>query len=300
MDLRILSYILLPSSTAETMVAKLSSASTMSATPLVTSVPVMPMPMPISAFLMEGASLTPSPVMAVTLPFFCHILTMRTLCSGCTLAYTVICSISFSNSASDISLSSAPVMAFLPSESMPSSFAIATAVSLWSPVIMTVWMPALWHSSMAGFTSGLTGSIMPESPTKQSPVSMAEGSVSEGISFQFFLERASTRRALSAMALLAARTPALSSSVSSVSFPSTTMLTQFLSTSSGAPLVYWVSFPVSSLMMTDIIFRMESKGASPTLSKPGVALYFLKPALRASFTRAHSVASPTASPTSSL
>ena len=33
---------------------------------LVTSVPVIPIPTPISADLMEGASLTPSPVMAVT------------------------------------------------------------------------------------------------------------------------------------------------------------------------------------------------------------------------------------------
>ena len=64
--LRILSYILRPSSTAPTMVAKLSSASTISATFLVTSVPVMPMPTPISALFMLGASFTPSPVMAVT------------------------------------------------------------------------------------------------------------------------------------------------------------------------------------------------------------------------------------------
>ena len=70
------------------MVAKLSSASTMSATFFVTSVPVMPMPTPMSALLMEGASLTPSPVMAVMQPFAFQAFTMRTLCSGCTLAYT--------------------------------------------------------------------------------------------------------------------------------------------------------------------------------------------------------------------
>ena len=68
------------------MVAKLSSASTMSATFLVTSVPVMPMPMPMSACLMEGASLTPSPVMAVMAPSFFHAVTMRVLCSGWTRA----------------------------------------------------------------------------------------------------------------------------------------------------------------------------------------------------------------------
>ena len=68
------------------MVAKLSSASTMSATFFVTSVPVMPMPMPMSAARMLGASLTPSPVMAVTKPAFRQARTMRVLCSGCTRA----------------------------------------------------------------------------------------------------------------------------------------------------------------------------------------------------------------------
>ena len=63
--LRMLSYIRLPSPAAETIVAKLSSARIISATFLVTSVPVMPMPTPISAFLIDGASLTPSPVIAV-------------------------------------------------------------------------------------------------------------------------------------------------------------------------------------------------------------------------------------------
>src|SRR3989337_724640 len=50
-----------PSSTAATMVAKLSSARTMSAASLLTSVPVMPMATPMSASLSAGASLTPSP-----------------------------------------------------------------------------------------------------------------------------------------------------------------------------------------------------------------------------------------------
>ena len=75
-----------PSAAADTMVAKLSSARIISATFLVTSVPVMPIPTPISAFLIEGASLTPSPVIAVTLPFLRQALTMRVLCSGCTRA----------------------------------------------------------------------------------------------------------------------------------------------------------------------------------------------------------------------
>ena len=70
------------------MVAKLSSASTMSATFLVTSVPVMPIPTPMSARLMDGASLTPSPVMATIWSRDFQASTMRVLCSGWTRAYT--------------------------------------------------------------------------------------------------------------------------------------------------------------------------------------------------------------------
>ncbi len=68
------------------MVAKLSSVRTMSAAFFVTSVPVMPMPVPMSAALRAGASFTPSPVMAVTIPRAFQACTMRTLCSGCTRA----------------------------------------------------------------------------------------------------------------------------------------------------------------------------------------------------------------------
>ena len=80
--LRMLSYMRRPSPTASTMVAKLSSESTMSATFFVTSVPVIPMPTPMSADFIDGASFTPSPVMAVIMPRRRHEETMRTLCSG--------------------------------------------------------------------------------------------------------------------------------------------------------------------------------------------------------------------------
>ena len=72
--------------TALTMVAKLSSARIMEAASLDTSVPVMPMATPMSAFLRAGASLTPSPVMDTILPRRCQALTMRILCSGDTRA----------------------------------------------------------------------------------------------------------------------------------------------------------------------------------------------------------------------
>lgn len=64
------------------MVEKLSSASTMSAASLATSVPVMPMAMPMSASFRAGASLTPSPVMAATWPISLSSRTMSCLCRG--------------------------------------------------------------------------------------------------------------------------------------------------------------------------------------------------------------------------
>ncbi len=65
-----------PCLTASTIVAKLSSARTMSLAPLDTSVPVIPMPIPISACFKLGASFTPSPVMATILSFACQALTI--------------------------------------------------------------------------------------------------------------------------------------------------------------------------------------------------------------------------------
>src|ERR1019366_5413623 len=53
-----------PSSTALTMLAKLSSSRTMSAASLATSVPAIPIAMPIWAAFRAGASFTPSPVTA--------------------------------------------------------------------------------------------------------------------------------------------------------------------------------------------------------------------------------------------
>ena len=59
-----------PSSMAATMLAKLSSSRIRSAASLATSVPAMPMAMPMSAVFRAGASFTPSPVTATISPFF--------------------------------------------------------------------------------------------------------------------------------------------------------------------------------------------------------------------------------------
>jgi hypothetical protein len=71
-----------PSSTAATMEAKLSSVSIIAAASLATSVPVIPIATPMSAFLRAGASLTPSPVIATEWPFPCRAVTTRSLWSG--------------------------------------------------------------------------------------------------------------------------------------------------------------------------------------------------------------------------
>ena len=84
----IFDVILLPSSTPSTIVEKLSSTNIQSATFLTTSVPVIPIPIPISAFWIAGASFTPSPVIATTKPWLCNASTIRSLLFGVILAYT--------------------------------------------------------------------------------------------------------------------------------------------------------------------------------------------------------------------
>mmetsp|Transcript_4629 Transcript_4629/g.13006 ORF Transcript_4629/g.13006 Transcript_4629/m.13006 type:complete len:207 (-) Transcript_4629:2782-3402(-) len=65
---RMLKNIPFPSATARVIVVKSSSASTMSAASLATSVPSFPMATPMSAALSAVASFTPSPVMATMSP----------------------------------------------------------------------------------------------------------------------------------------------------------------------------------------------------------------------------------------
>ena len=77
-----------------TIVAKLSSVRIIAAASLETSVPVIPMAMPMSACLSAGASLTPSPVIPTTWPLRLRMSTRRTFCSGVTRAMTPISSIS--------------------------------------------------------------------------------------------------------------------------------------------------------------------------------------------------------------
>ena len=153
-----------------------------------TSVPVIPIATPTSAAFREGASLTPSPVMATILPEAFSAFTMRTLCSGDTWANTERLRAAARNSLSDRASICGPLIQSEGFSAMPSSWAMTKAVSLRSPVIMTVFTPA-WRKSCTALTaSGRIGSIIPARPMK---VSLS----SEGVLSPVRIARASRRRA---------------------------------------------------------------------------------------------------------
>ena len=72
------------------------------------------------------------------------------------------------NSASDIKFNSAPVKtaASSPGSMIPRRPAIASAVSLWSPVIIIGRIPADLATFTAPAASGRSGSIIPIKPAK--------------------------------------------------------------------------------------------------------------------------------------
>ena len=159
-----MSYIIRPSSTAATIVEKLSSIKIIEDASLVTSVPDIPIAIPISASFIAGASFTPSPVIATILPFLLNALTILNLWLGETLANTLTFFTFFSNSESSISSISDPVITWSSLLHMFKDLAIASAVFWWSPVIITGFIPASLHFNTASLASSLGGSILPATP----------------------------------------------------------------------------------------------------------------------------------------
>ena len=137
----------------------------MSPASLATSVPE-PMAKPTSAFFRAGESFTPSPVMPTTRFSSWAMRTSRLLSVGRARATTRRLGRSCLSSSSVFSAISALVMATsVVSRSRPDSRAMATAVSLRSPVTMTTWMPASCTSLIAGMTSLRTLSRMERTQT---------------------------------------------------------------------------------------------------------------------------------------
>ena len=161
-----------PSSTAPSIVAKLSSVSSMSAAWRATSVPPAPMAMPMSACLRAGASLTPSPVIATTSPLAWRACTSCNFWAGVTRANTSTRSTHSAMPSGPSSASWRPSIANSCSASavgerpMPILRAMARAVSRWSPVIIFTVMPAAWQAATAWIASGRGGSNIPCRPRK--------------------------------------------------------------------------------------------------------------------------------------
>mmetsp|Transcript_18815 Transcript_18815/g.49881 ORF Transcript_18815/g.49881 Transcript_18815/m.49881 type:complete len:258 (-) Transcript_18815:1472-2245(-) len=254
----------LPSSTAATMLEKLSSARTMSAASLATSVPAMPMAMPMSACFRAGASFTPSPVMAAISPSCFKIFTIICLWRGSVrentapsvprLATILLSRASFSFSGR--SSNSFPVKeqpSWLPPlDRIPRFLEIASAVSLLSPVIMITLMPAWPQAAMADLHSGRGGSRIPTSPrnvmllsnlTKLAGSASSAWSGCDGPLYVLSSVRLSrmakpmVRRALVAMPWISAVIAVRQASVRSLTVPSGSIILEHLvSITSEAPL----------------------------------------------------------------
>ena len=223
-----------------------------------TSVPPFPIAIPISAFFNAGLSFTPSPVIATTAPVFCHAFTILTLCSGVTLANTAYSFIVFSNCSCGILSNSCPVIALSFLDNIPNFSAIAFAVSIWSPVIITVFIPAFLQVSTASFTPSLGGSNIPISPTKFKLFSMFILSIFVG---KFSISLYATAITLKAFL-------AICSFSISTFFLST--FKHLFNNISGAPFVIILYFPLFNLCIVVIIFLLESNGISLIL---GIILY---------------------------
>ena len=273
-----------PSSTAATIEAKLSSVSVSAAASLATSVPVMPIAMPMSAFLSAGASLTPSPVIATTWPWACSAVTTRSLCEGETRAKTVMSSSARSSSASSIASSSAPETT-RPCCRSPISRAIASAVTGWSPVIITTRMPAVSQVRIAAVASGRGGSSMPTSPRNVSPDSASAKQA------PFLSAIASVRRPSLESAVNASRTSARPASSRGTTPSAPRIVVHAARITSGAPLANAQVRP-STWCKVVMHFLAESNGISSTRGLAASVALFPRPAFSAATTSAASVGSP--------
>ncbi len=143
-----LSYSPRPSSTAFTIVAKLSSVRIMAAASLVTSVPVIPIAIPMSAFFSAGASFTPSPVMATMWPR--RLMYQADLLLGCGPG-----SPNPVDRAQRLLVRHRPELR--PGDHLavdPSWSAMAAAVTAWSPVMMRTLIPAALAVAMDALAVG--------------------------------------------------------------------------------------------------------------------------------------------------
>ena len=284
-----LSYTARPSRTALAMVAKLSSASTMSDASLAASVPFMPMATPTSARLRAGASFTPSPVMATTWPSSCRALTRRSLCSGLARANTSTSMATRRRAASSIMATSAPVMAGLPTP-MPSWAPMARAVSTWSPVIILTRMPAWWHSPTARMASSRGGSMMPTSASSVKPDSMSASARLPLAGAARLQASASRRRPCAAVSVAMRRQKSTSIALSPWCSNWALHMSRMRS---GAPLAKIHASPLLSRCQVAMKRCSDSNGIESSRGQACSPSACVNPVLPPSTSRAPSVGSPT-------
>ena len=116
-----------PSLIVVTIEPKSSSSSIIDAASRATSVPRPPIATPICAAFSEGASFTPSPVIATTASPALNAVTMRSFCSGWMRAKIVVVLTASAKAASVMVARSGPVITRSPSS--PASAAMARAVA---------------------------------------------------------------------------------------------------------------------------------------------------------------------------
>ena len=185
------------------MLAKLSSWSTISAASFATSVPAMPIAIPMFARESAGASFTPSPVIATISPCSWSDDTILIFCSGVTREKIEAWAEASASCSSSKAVSALPFTGAMPPSVMFSSRPIASAVYCWSPVIIFTRIPARWQTAMASFTSALGGSMMPTRPRKMKLDSTVLMSSISSSSSRRRAHNAMTRMACPAMSLFA-------------------------------------------------------------------------------------------------
>lgn len=176
-----------------------------------------------------------------------------------------------------------PSTARSPGLAMPSSRAMASPVSLWSPVTITGRMPARRHSATAAFTSSRGGSIWPTRPSRRTRPARASNPWAGSSSPSSTEPKASTRSAREAIASEAARAAA------KVSW---CMPLASLSTASGAPLTITVWHAPGRRWRVAISLASESNGSSVSRGDCSRSAARSMPALAARTRSAPSVGSP--------
>ena len=172
---------------------------------------------------------------------------------------------------------------------------MATAVFLWSPVIIIGVIPAFFASVIESFTSVLGGSIIPTIPTTTRFFSISSGAITASTSLK---ATPSTRSASSDISVATFNIFSFISSVSSIIFPSNRILSALTRILSIAPFVWTLYLPSPSSFKVDINFLSESNGFSLTLLYSAFKVFFSRLNLSPSTTSATSVGSPISCPLS--